>query len=111
MTDIINVAINLIAALMVLCTLVLFLKNNPRDYKAASAYFFLVLAALVMGIVGVAIEFVEGPANSGPHALANLLTEDIHMIAESQKIPVEAETFTKDRNESSIDFLTGLKQK
>lgn len=73
MTDIINVAINLIAALMVLCTLVLFLKNNPRDYKAASAYFFLVLAALVMGIVGVAIEFVEGPANSGPYALAVFL--------------------------------------
>ncbi len=46
MTDIINVAINLIAALITLWVFVLFLKNNHRDHKAVLAYFSLYLLRL-----------------------------------------------------------------
>lgn len=68
-----NVAINLTAAVLMLIILVLLLRREYNEIKAYKSYLCLVLAALVMGLIGVIIEFVEGPENAGPYVLAVLL--------------------------------------
>ena len=65
-----NVDINLAAMLLMLGVLVMVLRKDHRGDKAATVYLHFVITTLILAVDGLALEFVEGPVNSGFRALA-----------------------------------------
>ena len=74
-----DVDINLAATMLITGVFIMTLRKKSTGSRADTAYFWMVTATLVMSVVGLVLEFIEGPENPGSLPLAVALETVLEM--------------------------------